>query len=173
MSSDEFGVYYRADLAQARQTRARTSLLWRLGWTLLLLAAGCIGWYARPDDFGPSAPWYLGSVAAVGAVAAGYQLFRWLQARSEAKQVPPSLAIGLNRDGVLVGQTWYPWNELGSLVVRPGRLGSSAKLVATGRDARTARVLIDYTDALPATLDSAVLAISGGRARVDLSRLDA
>jgi hypothetical protein len=87
--------------------------------------------------------------------------------------VPAALAIGLNRHGVLVGQAWYPWSELGSLVVRPGRFGASARLVATGRDARTAQVLVDYTDALPASLDSAVVAMSGGRARVDLSRLDA
>jgi hypothetical protein len=45
--------------------------------------------------------------------------------------------------------------------------------VATGRDQRTQELLLDYTDVLPATLDSAILALSGGRARVDLSRLDA
>jgi hypothetical protein len=34
-------------------------------------------------------------------------------------------------------------------------------------------VLLGYTDVMPAALDSAVVALSAARARVDLSRLDA
>ena len=49
------------------------------------------------------------------------------------------LAIGLNRDGMLVGQHWLPWPEVGAVVVRPGALGASTALVATGRDSADTR----------------------------------
>ena len=65
-----------------------------------------------------------------------------------------------------------PWPEVGSVVVRPGTLGGSALLVATGRDSSASRVPLDYTDTMPATLDTAVRVLSSGRAWLDLSRLD-
>lgn len=173
MSGDEFGIYYRPDLAAARVAKTRRSLVWRFGWTLLIMAAGAGGWVFFPAEFGPSAPWFIGSAAVLGVVLGSWEIVQFIKARSDAARVTPGLALGANRDGVLVGATWYPWGEVGSLVVRPGRLGASSRLVATGRDARTQDVLIDYTDVLPATLDSAIVALSSGRARVDLSRLDA
>lgn len=173
MNGDEFGIYYRADLAQARVAAARRGIVWRVGSTVFLILLELVLWYSFPELFAQSGPWLVGSTAVVGLAYLGYEGFRFFQARSEAGRVPPSLAIGLNRDGMLIGATWYPWSQVGSLVVRPGRLGSSSRLVATGRDATTEQVLMDYTDVLPASLDSAVVALSGGRARVDLSHLDA
>ncbi|MDQ7992779.1 MAG: hypothetical protein AAGC63_06420 [Propionicimonas sp.] len=170
---DEFGVYYQPALAAGQVARARTGLIWRLGWTALIVAIGVGGWLLYPEQFGPSAPWFIGSAVVVGLALGGWELARFLTARSDAARVAPGLALGANRYGVLVGADWYPWGEVGSLVVRPGRLGASSRLVATGRDARTREVLLDYTDVLPASLDSAVVALSAGRARVDLSRLDA
>jgi len=171
--NDEFGVYYRPEMAAGRVSRTRTGLVWRLGWTLLIIAVGVAGWLLYPAEFGPSAPWFIGSAVVVGLVLGGWELAHFLKARADAARVGPGLALGANRDGVLIGQDWYPWGEVGSLTVRPGRLGSSSRLVATARDARSQEVLLDYTDVLPATLDSAVVALSGGRARIDLSRLDA
>ncbi len=173
MNGDEFGIYYRAELAQARVAAARRGIAWRLGSTVFLILLELVLWYSFPEVLAQSGPWLVGSTAVVGVAYLAYEGFRFFQARSEAARVPPSLAIGLNRDGMLIGERWYPWGQIGSLVVRPGRLGSSSRLVATGRDASTEQVLIDYTDVLPASLDSAVVALSGGRARVDLSRLDA
>lgn len=173
VSGDEFGIYYRPELAHARVRQTRFSLLWRLGWTVLIVAIGAGVRLARPEVFGDSFGWFLGSVLVVGGVFAVYQLAQFLSARSEVSRVWSGLAIGVNRDGMLIGQAWYPWASVGSLEMRPGRLGASARLVATGRDASRQDVLIDYTDALPASLDSAIVALSGGRARVDLSRLDA
>lgn len=171
--NDEFGVYYQPELAAGRVSATRRGLIWRLGWTLLIVAVGVIGWLVFPEQFGPSAPWFIGSAVVVGLVFGAWELAHFLKARSDAARVNPGLALGANRDGMLVGQDWYPWGEVGALEMRPGRLGASSRLVATARDARTQEVLLDYTDVLPATLDSAVVALSGGRARVDLSRLDA
>lgn len=173
MIGDEFGIYYRPDLAAARVARTRKALVWRFGWTLLIVGVGVAGWVFYPTEFGPSAPWFIGSAAGIGLVLGSREIVQFAKARSDAAKVVPGLALGVNRDGVLVGPDWYPWPEVGALEMRPGRFGSSARLVATARDSRSREVLIDYTDVLPASLDSAIVALSGGRARIDLSRLDA
>ena len=173
MSGDEFGIYYQPELAAARVARTRRSLVWRFGWTVLLIGVGVAGWIFYPTEFGPSAPWFIGSTAVIGLALGSWEIVHFVKARSDARKVIPGLALGANRDGVLVGPDWYPWPEVGSLQMRPGRLGSSARLIATARDQRSQEVLVDYTDVLPASLDSAIVALSGGRARVDLSRLDA
>lgn len=170
--NDEFGIYYRADLARQRVDRARRALLWRVGWMLLLLLLGVAGWFAFPDQVGPSAPWYLGATAIVGTVFGSRDLVLYLGARSEAARVTPGLAIGLNRSGILLGADWLTWPEVGSLVILPGRFGASDRLVGRGRDGRSSQVLVGCTDVMPASLNSAVVALSAGRARVDLSRLD-
>ena len=173
MSGDEFGIFYQPELAAARVARTRRSLVWRFGWTLVLVGVGVVGWIVYPDEFGPSAPWFIGSAAVIGLALGSWEIVQFIKARSDAKRVWPGLALGANRDGVLVGRDWLPWPEVGSLEMLPGRLGSSSRLVATARDQRSQEVLLDYSDVLPASLDSAIVALSGGRARVDLSRLDA
>ena len=82
------------------------------------------------------------------------------------------LAIGVNRDGVMIAQRWLTWPEVGSMVVKPGTWGASNSLVTTARDNTTQRVPLELTDAMPASLDSVVRVLSGGRIGVDLSRLD-
>lgn len=173
MSGDEFGIYYRPELAAARVAQTRKGLVWRFGWTLLIVAIGVAGWIAYPTEFGPSAPWFISSAVVIGLALGSWEIAQFVTARRDAAKVVPGLALGANRDGVLVGTDWYPWSEVGSLEIRPGRFGSSARLIATARDSRSREVLIDYADVLPASLDSAVVALSGGRSRVDLSRLDA
>lgn len=170
---DEFGIYYQPEVAAEKVARARKKLIWRLGSTLVFVAIGIGLRLAYPEEFGASTPWFIGSVLLFGLVFGGRELLQLVVAQRDAKRVPPGLALGVNRAGMLLGPDWFGWEEVGGLTVRPGRWGSSARLVATGRDQRTQELLLDYTDVLPATLDSAILALSGGRARVDLSRLDA
>ena len=170
---DEFGIYYRPEVAAEKVSRARRKLIWRLGSILVFVAVGIGLRLIFPEEFGSSAPWLIGSVLVFGLALGGRDLLQYLVAQRDAKRVPPGLALGANRDGMLMGADWLGWDDVGALAVRPGRWGSSARLVATGRDQHHRELLLDYTDALPATLDSAILAISGGRARVDLSRLDA
>lgn len=170
---DEFGIYYRPELAAGKVARARKKLVWRLGSMLVMVAIGIGLRLAYPEEFGPSTPWFIGSVLAFGLAFGGWELTQLLVARGDAKRVPGGLVLGANRDGMLIGPDWFGWGEVGALAVRPGRWGGSSRLVATGRDQRDREILLDYTDVLPATLDSAIVALSGGRARVDLSRLDA
>ena len=169
---DEFGIYYRPELAAVKVARARRKLLWRLGSMLVMVAIGIGLRLAYPDVFEASTPWFIGSVLAFGLVLGSRDLAYFLAASGDARRVPGGLALGANRDGVLIGPDWFGWGEIGALAVRPGRWGGSSRLITTGRDQRNREILLDYTDVLPATLDSAIVALSGGRARVDLSRLD-
>lgn len=170
--SDEYGIYFRPGAAEAHVAHARRNLYWRLGSTALSLALAGGAWYLWPDQFGDWAPWLLAFSGASGAVTIGIALVQLLRVRRDAGLARTGLAIGLNRDGMLVGERWFGWPEVGSVELRPGALGGSATLVATGRDASTSRVPLDYTDTMPATLDTAVRVLSSGRAWVDLSRLD-
>lgn len=170
---DEFGIYYQPEVVAEKVARARKKLIWRLGSTLVFVAIGIALRLIYPTEFGSSMPWFIGSVLVFGLVLGGRDLAQYLVAQRDARQVPPGLALGVNRYGMLMGADWFGWDEVGGLLVRPGRWGASSRLVATGRDQRSQELLLDYTDVLPATLDSAILALSSGRARVDLSRLDA
>lgn len=169
---DEYGVYFRPELAAGQLRRAKSLLIWRLGSTVLSAGLLAGAWFAWPDQFGEWAPWMIGVSVGSGLLLAAFSLAQWLRIRRDAAAAQPGLAIGLNRDGMLVGQRWIPWPEVGSVVARPGALGGSSTLVATARDHSTATVPLDYTDTMPASLDSAVRVLSSGRAWVDLSRLD-
>ena len=170
--NDEYGIYYAEGVAERHLAQARNLLLWRLGSMVLGIAIAGAAWLVWPEQFGAWAPWIIGTSAAAGLVSVGFSVIQLLRVRRDAELARPGLAIGLNRDGILIGQRWLVWPEVGSVVVRPGALGSSAALVTTGRDRSTSRVPLDYTDTMPATLDAAVRVLSAGRAWVDLSRLD-
>ncbi|MCB0913522.1 MAG: hypothetical protein KDB60_18095 [Propionibacteriaceae bacterium] len=170
--NDEYGVYYADGMAERHLARARNLLFWRIGSMVLGIVIIGVVWYLAPDQFGDWGPWMIGVTAASGLVSVGFSVVQLLRVRRDAELARPGLAIGLNRDGMLIGQRWLVWPEVGSVVVRPGSLGGSSTLVATGRDSATSRVPLDYTDTMPATLDAAVRVLSSGRAWVDLSRLD-
>ena len=170
--SDEYGVYYRPDLVLGRVKRARSLLVSRGVSTLVSVALVGAAWYFWPDQFGSWAPWMIGISVATGLVTSAVSLIQFLRVRSDARIAQPGLAIGLNRQGMLVGQHWFPWPEVGSVVLKPGILGASSALVTTDRARGTGLVPLDYTDTMPATLDAAVRVLSAGRAWVDLSRMD-
>lgn len=170
--SDEYGVYYRPDVAEQHLTSARNALVWQIGSMGVSVGLAAGAWYLWPAQFGPWAPWLIGVAAVTGLVSAGFSVVRLIRVNRDAGLARAGLAIGLNRDGMLVNQRWLVWPEVGSVEVRPGALGGSATLVATGRDRATTRVPLDYTDTMPATIDTAVRVLSSGRAWVDLSRLD-
>ncbi len=170
--SDEYGVYYRPDLVGGQVRRARSLLVWRIGSTLVSAALIGAAWYFLPEQFGSWGPWMLGVSVATGVVTTVWSLIQFLRVRADARIAQPGLAIGLNRQGMLIGERWFPWPEVGSVIVKPGALGSSTSLVTTDRAKGTGVVPLDYTDTMPATLDAAVRVLSAGRAWVDLSRMD-
>jgi hypothetical protein len=169
---DECGIYYRPDVAEAVISRARRAFLSRLISTAISLAVFGVLWAVWPDTFASWAPWFIGISLLTGGVTALLDAVRWIRAQADAGPVRAGLALGLNREGVLIGEQWLPWPEVGSMLVKPGSFGSSTRLVTTGRDQATLTVPLDLTDAMPATLDSVVRVLSGGRTSVDLSRLD-
>ena len=170
--SDEYGVYYAEGMADRHLARTRTQLWWRIGSMVLSIGLSALAWYLWPDQFGAWAPWVIGVSAVSGSISVGFSVVQLVRVRADADLARPGLAIGLNRGGMLIGQRWLTWPEVGSVIVRPGALGASAALVATGRDQSRSRVPLDYTDTMPATLDAAVRVLSSGRAWLDLSRLD-
>lgn len=169
---DECGIYYRPDVADAVVGRARRALVGRLVSTAISLGVFGILWAIWPATFTDWAPWFIGVSLLTGGATALLDAVRWIRIRGDARAVHAGLALGLNRDGVLIADRWLPWAEVGSMLVKPGSLGSSSRLVTTGRDNASTTVPLDLTDAMPATLDSVVRVLSGGRASVDLSRLD-
>lgn len=169
---DEYGIYYRPEVAAGRVSAARRALIFRL--VSVVVSVGVFGalWYFWPSTFAAWAPWFLGVTLASGAVMAVLNLIQFLRAGADARRVSESLAIGLNRDGVMIDQRWLTWPEIGSMMIKPGTLGASSALVTTSRDNTSSTVPLDLTDTMPASLDSVVRVLSGGRAWVDLSRLD-
>ena len=170
---DELGVYFQPEVVAMRLARAKSSLVWRLVSPAVLAVFFGIMWAVNPAQVGGYAPWFVVALLVSVAVSATIGLVTLFNIRRDADHAGAGLALGLNRDGALMGQSWFDWADVATMAVQPGRLGRSDRLMLTARDARTEWVPIAYTDAVPGWLDPAVRALSGGRVGVDLSRLDA
>lgn len=169
---DEYGIYYQPELAGEQVRRVRRLMLIRLGWAVLSIGAVLVAWRVWPDATSGWVWWYVGLTGAWALVLLVIDLLRLRFAMADRAATAQGLAIGLNRDGVMINREWLPWSEVGSVQAFPGRLQTSTRLVTTSRDQRRLSVPLDFTDALPASVDSAMRVLSAGRAWVDLSRLD-
>lgn len=98
---------------------------------------------------------------------------REIVARAEASKVVDGLAFGVGSAGILTQGRQLPWNELGACSAVSRAFGRSDLLVITPRAGASVSYPLDFLSARPATIDGAIKALSGGRARVDFSRLDA
>lgn len=172
MSGEEYGIYYRPEAALQSLGASRKALVRRGISILISLAVIGLAWLVWPREIGDWLPWMIGFSLASGLAWAAIDLTRFRIARRDARLANSPLAIGLNRDGIMVGTTWFSWPQVGAITVRPGRLGGATRLTVTGRDKVSAVVPLSYTDTMPASLDAAVRALSGGLAWVDLSALD-
>ena len=168
----EYVVYYAPDAALTKVKRRRSMLIQRLFSTAISIGIGAAIWYFFADQVGSFGPWLVGSAIVIGLIWIAITLTAWLIAKSDAKQVAPGPAFATTRDGVWIAGLWLLWPEVGSFRAAPGRLGRSPLLRVESRDGRAASVPMDYLSALPANIDSAVRALSGGRSWIDLSRLD-
>ncbi len=168
----EYVVYYAPEAAQAAVKRRRSMLIQRLISTAVSVGIGAAVWYFFAAQVGAFGPWLVGSALAIGLIwvlVTGAGLW---QARADARAVLPGPAFATTREGVWVAGLWLFWPEVGAFRASPGRLGRSPLLRVEARDGRAAAVPMSYLSALPANIDSAVRALSGGRSWIDLSRLD-
>lgn len=169
---DELGIYYQPDLAADQVRRVRRLLLIRLGWALLTIVAVIVAWRVWPEATSGWVWWYVGLSGGWALVLLIADVVRLRFAQADARAAQQGLAIGLNRDGAMINREWLPWAEIGEVRALPGRLHTSLRLVVISRDQRRFSVPLDFTDAMPASVDSAMRILSAGRAWVDLSRLD-
>ncbi len=169
---DELGVYYDAAAVAGRLRQARQAVVWRLAVPVVLAVVVCVLWVVFPASANAFGPWSLAVLGFYAVIGVIRDLLRLHAVRIDTTQVVGSLALGLNREGTLVGQTWLPWADVATMWLRPGRFGGSDRLVIQARDDRSVWLPLAYTDAVPGWLDSVVRALSGGRVGVDWSRLD-
>lgn len=170
--NDEYGVYFLPERASQAYRAGRRRIYLAMANVLIGGGLAVLSAYLFSDYFGSWFWTFVEVSLMIGAVRLGYAVIRWLRVRRDTERVAPGLAVGLNRDGMLVGQRWLPWAEVGQIVVKPHGYGASDEFVATARDLSVVKLPLKYTDALLATLDAAIRVLSGGRAWVDLSLLD-
>ncbi|MFT3860741.1 hypothetical protein [Micropruina sp.] len=168
----EYVVFYAPEAVQAKVARWRSLLIQRLISTAVSVAIGAAVWYFFAAQVGSWGPWLVGSALVVGLIWVVISGSGLLIARRDARPVAPGPAFAVTRDGVWVAGLWLTWPEVGAVLANPGRFGRSPQLKVEARDGRSAAVPMEYLSALPANIDSAVRALSGGRCRIDLSRLD-
>ncbi|MFT4295045.1 MAG: hypothetical protein QM582_06490 [Micropruina sp.] len=168
----EYVVFYAPEAVRAKTGRWRSMLIQRLVSTAISVAIGGAVWYFFAAQVGSFGPWLVGSALVVGLIWVIVTVTGLLRVRADAKLVVPGPAFATTRDGVWTAGLWLPWPEVGSFRAAPGRLGRSPQLRVESRDGRSAAVPMEYLSALPANIDSAVRALSGGRSWIDLSRLD-
>jgi hypothetical protein len=175
---NELGIYYQPDLAKGRAKACRRQLTVNLAVFAFIVGLGVAA--ILFDQFDPGSGqsdwgYLLASSFPIPAtiilIMTVFTLVAYLRAAKTANSAE-GLAIGLNRDGILIHGQWLPWPEVGDLKVLPSRWGGSTQLRVSSRDGAQLSLPLIYTDTMPAELDIAVRTLSSGRARVDLSRLD-
>lgn len=158
--------------AVMRWYQLRRAVWWSLG--SLVIGAGiwaAIWWFDR--ETWPDAMWWLvGASIGVSVVLLGRSIFRAVTARRELRLLAEGLALGIGRGGIYAQGRYLPWTDVRGVSTRPARIGRTARLILTPAVGTPLLLPLDYLAATPAGLDGAVRALSGGRAHVDLSRLD-
>lgn len=172
MNGDDFVVSFAPQAAAAKLAQKRGELRQRIISLVISIAIGVAIWYFYREQLGNFGPWVIALSSAAGLVWLVISLIGWLIARRELRRVGEGPAVAVTRDGIWALGQWTPWPTVGSLSAAAGRWGRTPDLVIAPRDANPVKVPMDYLDTLPATLDSAVRALSGGRSWIDLSRLD-
>ncbi|QLQ15119.1 MAG: hypothetical protein HZY73_04740 [Micropruina sp.] len=172
MNGGEFVVSYAPEPAMQAVARRKAELRQRVFSLVISILIGVAIWYFYRDQLGTWGPWVIALSSATGLIWLAISLVGLSIARGELKRVGEGPAVAVTREGLWVAAQWLSWPQVGGLKAEPRSLGRSPELVFESREGQSARVPMDYLDALPATLDSAIRALSGGRSWIDLSRLD-
>lgn len=172
VAADEFAVRYDPIPAAARVARAHgwvRSRLFSLVATVVVLGAA-YRWVPGADSpvsqllmavlVGISVAWLIGAVVSER------------RSRQYLASLGEGIALRVTRQGVEVAGTTVSWGDVVALTSAKGRIGEGPNLVVRRRAGEPLRVPFSQLDSLPAGIDGAVRAYSGGRFGVDLSALD-
>lgn len=170
----DYPVMFNPAPAVARWRRLRGAMWWSIGSLVVGIGIWVGIWgFTRDTSWSDISWWFVGISLGISLIFLGRAIFRWLSARRELRLVAEGLALGIGRGGLFIEGRFIPWTGLGRLETRPARIGRTARLLIRPTGGGLLTLPLDYLGAAPAVLDGAVLALSGGRARIDLSRLDA
>ncbi|MBK9159587.1 MAG: hypothetical protein WAV45_06225 [Propionibacteriaceae bacterium] len=172
MTGSHVVISYDPAPAAAKVARWRWTLTWRVGYLLVMVVLRIVAEFFKTQPYVDLAIEWLTWTLVASVVLIVYGLIRWWLAAREAKRVGVGPAIAIGREGIYSEKATLAWPELGGVTATNGRLGGSPTLTFTGREGAAVAFPMDYLDTLPATIDSAVRTMSGGRARIDFSRLD-
>ncbi len=169
----DYPVFFVPDLAKARLAAARRNRTWRivsLGISVAILVA--IWWFLRDQLGDLSWPFVVISLAIpLGFLA--WAILQEVRARRTARAITAGLALGVGRGGVIVADGFWPWADLARVQAVSGRFGGGDSLRLETVAGGVADLPLAYLSAKPATIDGALKALSGGRCRIDFSKLDA
>ncbi|WP_232550093.1 hypothetical protein [Propioniciclava soli] len=145
---------------------------------LSLVIWAALWWFTREPDnalgwqWGPLSWWIAGISVGVSVLMIVWAAVQFRRAKRAVAALHEGLALGIGRGGLYLDDTLVRWPDLAGLDVHPGRLGGSARLVVRTASGANHTLPLDHLAATPASIDGAIRALSGGRAWLDLTRLD-
>lgn len=168
----DYPVMFNPGPAVRRWVGLRRGMYWSFGSFVVGLAIWAAIWWFNREDWTATMWWILGASIGLSLILTGRSVFRAVAARRELRLVAEGLALGIGRGGLFADQRFLPWVSVATLEARSARVGQTARLIIRPMEGAPLGLPLDYLAASPADLDGAIRALSGGRAHVDLSRLD-
>jgi hypothetical protein len=154
---------------QQRRRRMRSQLV-SLGITVVIMAG--IYLWQRDQLQGAGFLVVYGLVLSIPLILFLVYLLGYRQSKRELATMGTGMAVSVGVPGIQVAGVFAAWSEVASLGAVPGGIGRAPLLRLATTDGRQATVPFDQIPTYPATLDSTVRALSGGRHGVDLAALD-
>lgn len=165
-------VFFAPEPAVARWHQARRNRTWRIVSLGISAAISFAIWWFFRDQLGEWLWWFIGLSFVLPVATLLLAVGQVVAAKADLARVGEGLALGIGRAGLYLAGVHVPWSELVAVRALPGRWGRTPALEVEARDGVRVDVPLDYLDRRPAEVDNAVWALSGGRVRVDFSRLD-
>jgi len=169
----EYPVFFVPELARQHVRAASRNRTWRIVSTVISLGITfAIYWFFR-EQLG-ALTWPVVAISA--ALPLAYLIWAIVgevAVRRSARTVHDGLALGVGREGVGTASGWWGWDAIAAVRARSRRFGRSDDLIVEAKDGRQVALPLAFLSDKPATIDSAIRALSNGRVRVDFSKLDA
>lgn len=198
MSDDGLDLAYNPVPAASRVARAQSARFRVVVQSLVIIGLIVVIWALMRRHFDMTTwLWMLGGWVVVLVVLVVVQNVRVVSARRDLRAVGEGTAVHIGRDGLdlrrglreagdfsdvtpgpdLAGQPGTPsdhvaWSQVARVCAVGSSMGSGPSLVVADTAGRRWSVGLSTLDASSGAVESAVLAWSGGRVRLDVSRLD-